>query len=103
MHGETRGQRLLQLVGLVGVKDGQGVEVLGAPDFELDDILGALDFDALGILAPGGEQEVLDLADLLRHGGRRSVRPRRGRVSPDSSSNKLRSSEKDLGFGALSA
>lgn len=72
MDGEAGRQRLLQLVGLVSVEDGQGVEVLGAPDFELDDILGAFDLDAPGVLAPGGEQEVLDLADLLRHGGRRS-------------------------------
>lgn len=80
VHGETGGQRLLQLVGLVGVEDGQGVEVLGAPDFELDDILGTLDLDASGVLTPGGEKEILDLADLLRHCGRRSFRPRRGWV-----------------------
>jgi len=55
VHGEARGQGLLQLVSLVGVEDGQGVEVLGAPHFELDDILGALDLDAPGVLAPSGE------------------------------------------------
>jgi hypothetical protein len=71
VHGEAGGQGLLQLVGLVGVEDGQGVEVLGAPHFELDDILGALDLDAPGVLAPGREEEVLDLVDLLRHGGGR--------------------------------
>lgn len=78
MDGEAGGQGLLQLVGLVRVEDGQGVEVLGAAYFELDDILGAFDLDTPGVLAPGGEQEVLDLADLLRHGGRRGG-ARRGR------------------------
>jgi len=72
LDGEAGRQRLFQLVGLVSVGDGQGVEVLRAPDFELDDILGAFDLDAPGVLAPGGEQEILDLADLLRHGGKRS-------------------------------
>jgi hypothetical protein len=55
VDGKTGGQRLLQLVGLIGVEHAQGVEVLGAPDFELDDILGALDLDAPGVLAPSGE------------------------------------------------
>ena len=68
MDCEAGGKRLLQLVGLVGVEDTQGVEVLAAPDFELDYILAALDLDAPGVLAAGREQEVLDLVDLLPHG-----------------------------------
>lgn len=68
MDSKTRGQGLLQLISLVGVEDAQGVQVLGAPDFELDDILGALDLDAPGVLAPGRQEEVLDFVDLLRHG-----------------------------------
>ena len=68
MDCEAGGKRLLQLVGLVGVEDAQGVEVLAAPDFELDYILAALDLDAPGVLAAGREQEVLDLVDLLPHG-----------------------------------
>lgn len=67
MDSEAGRQGLLQLVGLLGVEDTESVEVLLAPDFKLDDILGALDFDAPGVLAPGREQEVLDLADLLPH------------------------------------
>ena len=69
MDGETGRERLLQLVGLVGVEDAQGVEVLAAPDFELHHILAALDLDAPGVLAPGREQEILDLIDLLAHRG----------------------------------
>lgn len=69
MDCEARGKRLLQLVSLVGVEDAQGVEVLAAPDFELDYILAALDLDAPGVLAAGREEEVLDLVDLLPHGG----------------------------------
>ena len=77
MDGKTGGQRLLQLVGFFGVEDAEGVEVLGAPDFELDDILGALDLDAPGVLAPRRQEEVLDLINLLRHGGRLQNAPRR--------------------------
>jgi hypothetical protein len=51
------------------------------PDFEFDDILsGALDLDAPDVLAPGGEQEVLDLTDLLQHCGRMSFKRRGARV-----------------------
>jgi hypothetical protein len=56
-------QRLLQLVRLGSIDDGEGVQVPGAADLELDDI-----FAPHGpcILPPRGEKEVLDLMDLLR-------------------------------------
>lgn len=69
MDGETGGKRLLQLVGLVGVEDAEGVEVLAAPYFELHHILAALDLDTPGVLAPGREQKILDLINLLAHCG----------------------------------
>ena len=62
----TRGQGLLELVGLVGVRDAEGVEVLGAADLELGHVARLLDLDGPGILPPGGKEEVLDLVDLLR-------------------------------------
>lgn len=62
----TRRQRLLQLVCLLCVCYTECVEVLAAPDLELGHRLRLLDLDALGILPPSGEQEVLDLIDLLR-------------------------------------
>lgn len=70
--GETGGQGLLQLIGLVRVEDTQRVQVRLAPNFELHDILGAFNLDAPGVLAASREQEVLDLHDLLGHGGGRS-------------------------------
>lgn len=41
----TRRQRLLQLIGLVGILDLQGVEVLGAAQLELGVVLGLEDAD----------------------------------------------------------
>jgi hypothetical protein len=57
---------LLELVGLVGVEDAEGVEVAGAAHLELDGVLGPLDPHRPRVLAPRRQQEVLDLVDLLR-------------------------------------
>lgn len=62
----TWGERLLELVGLVGVEDAEGVEVLGAPNLELDGVLGPLDPHRPRVLPPRRQEEVLDLVDLLR-------------------------------------
>lgn len=51
----------------------QRVEALLAPDINIDDIPGVLDLDALGVLAQGCEQKVLDLADLLSHDCKRCL------------------------------
>lgn len=59
-------ERLLELVGLVGVVDAEGVEVLGAAHLELDGVLGTLDPHRPRVLPPRRQQEVLDLVDLLR-------------------------------------
>lgn len=59
-------ERLLELVGLVGVVDAEGVEVLGAAHLELDGVLGPLDPHRPRVLPPRRQQEVLDLVDLLR-------------------------------------
>lgn len=82
-HGLTRRQRLLQLLGLVGVGDAQGVQVPRAADLELGHIAALLYLDGAGILPPGGEEELLDLLNLLglqrawRTGGLRDEPPRR--------------------------
>jgi hypothetical protein len=62
----TWGQRLLQLVGLLGVEDAEGVQVPRATDLELDSVFAPLDPHGAGVLPPRGEKEVLDLMDLLR-------------------------------------
>jgi len=64
---ETRGQRLLQLLGLLLVGDLQGVQEPGASDLELGVVGVLLDLDALGVLPARLQQEVLDLLDLTRH------------------------------------
>ena len=63
---QTWRERLLELVGLVGVVDAEGVEVLGAAHLELDGVLGPLDPHRPRVLPPRRQQEVLDLVDLLR-------------------------------------
>lgn len=70
-HGRSSGartwrERLLELVGLVGVVDAEGVEVPGAAHLELDGALGPLDPHGPRVLPPRRQQEVLDLVDLLR-------------------------------------
>ena len=84
---QARGQRLLQLLGLLLVRDLQGVEEARASDLEfesrmlsplmeavilmiyleLDIVSILLDLDALGILPPSLQEEVLDLLDLAGH------------------------------------
>lgn len=66
-HVESGGQRLLELVGLLGVGDDESVEVARAAHLELGHSAGGLlDAHGAGILAAGREEEVLDLVDLLR-------------------------------------
>jgi len=60
------GKRLLQLVGLLSIKDAEGVQVLEAAHLELDNILAPLDLHRMGNLPTRAEKEVLDLVDLLR-------------------------------------
>jgi len=60
------GKRLLQLVGLLSIKDAEGVQVLEAAHLELDNILTPLDLHRMGNLPTRTEKEVLDLVDLLR-------------------------------------
>jgi hypothetical protein len=62
----TRRQRLLQLVCLLRIGDAKRVQVLATPDLELGHGLRLLDLHRLRILPPRGQEEVLDLADLLR-------------------------------------
>lgn len=69
LYAQTWGKRLLQLVGLLGVKDAQSVEVLGASNLELDNILASLDFHGSCIFPSCGKKEVLNLVNLLRHLG----------------------------------
>ena len=64
---QTRRKRLLQLFGLLLVRDLEGVEEPGAPDLELMVVRIILDLHALGVLPPGLQKEVLDLLDLAGH------------------------------------
>ena len=57
---------MLQLVGLLSIKDAEGVQVLEAAHLELDNILTPLDLHRMGNLPTRTEKEVLDLVDLLR-------------------------------------
>jgi len=57
---------LLRLVGLLSIKDAEGVQVLEAAHLELDNILAHLDLHRMGNLHTRSEKEVLDLVDLLR-------------------------------------
>jgi hypothetical protein len=61
----TRGQRLLELVGLVGVGDAEGVEVPRAADLELGHLAALLDLHGPRILPPRREEELLNLLNLL--------------------------------------
>ena len=84
---QARWQRLLQLLGLLLVRDLQGVEEARASDLEfksgvwsplivavslmiyleLDIVSILLDLDALSILPPGLQKEILDLLDFTWH------------------------------------
>ena len=66
---KTWGQGLLQLLGLLLVGDLQGVQEARTTDLELNVIGVLLYLDALGILPPGFQEEILDLLDFTRHGG----------------------------------
>ena len=66
MRTGVGGKRLLQLVGLLSIKDAEGVQVLEAAHLELDNILASLDLHRMGNLPTHAEKEVLDLVDLLR-------------------------------------
>ena len=57
---------MLRLVGLLSIKDAEGVQVLEAAHLELDNILAPLDLHRMGNLPTRVEKEVLDLVDLLR-------------------------------------
>ena len=55
---------MLQLVGLLSIKDAEGVQVLEAAHLELDNILAPLDLHRMGD-PPRGEKEVLNLVHML--------------------------------------
>ena len=57
---------MLRLVGLLSIKDAEGVQVLEAAHLELDNILAPRDLHRMGNLPTRAEKEVLDLVDLLR-------------------------------------
>ena len=57
---------MLRLVGLLSIKDAEGVQVLEAAHLELDNILAPRDLHRMGNLPTHAEKEVLDLVDLLR-------------------------------------
>lgn len=57
---------LLQLLGLIGIVDAEGVEVLRAADFELCAAARLLDAHCPGVLPSRRQQEVFDLPDVLR-------------------------------------
>ena len=56
---ETWWQRLLQLVSLFLVLNDQSVQESGASNLKLDVVWVLLDLDALGVLPPGLQQEIL--------------------------------------------
>lgn len=62
---QTWREGLLQLIGLLVVKDAEGVEVLGASHLKLDHILAPLNLHQSCIFPPCCEEEFLDLMDLL--------------------------------------
>lgn len=95
MDGQTRGERLLQLLGLLGVGDGKGVKVSGAADLEPDARRGSVvrvddrrhapgravkraDLVTTGALAEV-ETVFLMRATVMARGQRQGVQPRRSR------------------------
>lgn len=65
----TWGQGLFELLSLLLVCDDQGVQVSAAAHLEFNIVLVLLDLYGLGILPPGGQQEIFDFFDLARHVG----------------------------------
>lgn len=68
---KTRRKRLLELLSLLLVVNGEGVEEARASDLELGDLLaigtgGALDAGSRSILSASDLEEFLDVGDLLR-------------------------------------
>ena len=61
----TRRQRLFQFVCLLSICHAERVQILATPNLEFGHRLRLLDLDGLGILPPGSQKEILDLADLL--------------------------------------
>ena len=66
---QTRRQTLSQLIGLLGILNTQGVQVLGATDLELGASGALADLDHLGVLTTSLLEEVTDVGDLLGHVG----------------------------------
>lgn len=73
---KTRGERLLELISLVGVSNAKGIEVAAAADLELGDITSLLDLDGSSVLAASRKEELLNFLDLL--GLRKIKRTRKG-------------------------
>lgn len=71
--GDLKGgrERLLELLGLLGVLEHQGVQVLLATDLELDvlGLLVLLDARGGGVLPTADLDELLDISDFARHYG----------------------------------
>ena len=71
---ELGGDGLLDLLGLLGIGDDEGVEELAAADLELSELaLGAelhvaLDLNVAGVLAGADGEEFLKVLDLTGHG-----------------------------------
>lgn len=68
---ESRGKRLLELLGLLLVVNREGVEEARASDLELGDLLavstsGALDAGGRSVLSASNLEEFLDVGNLLR-------------------------------------
>ncbi len=61
----TWGERLLELLCLVGIRHAERVEVLGAADLELGDTTSLHDLNRPCVLAARSQEEVLDLMNLL--------------------------------------
>lgn len=57
---------MLQLVCLIRIRNAESVEVPAAPDFEFSDISSFLDLHRPSILAPRGQEKLLDFFDLFR-------------------------------------
>jgi len=67
LDGESRGERLLELLRLFAILNDQRVEIAAASHLELGVGSVLLDLDRLGILSASRQQKVFDLLNLLRH------------------------------------